>query len=112
MIANRVCQGRHPAIQATALNGGAGLGVSLFDIGAIKSPTDLAIQLAGAGVDALTVYGAYRLYERAQDASDAPAPVVVPSMGNNNIVIINTGPGSPRVIVPTISTSDSHNAGE
>ena len=97
MLANQVVQARHPArkaaIQAARVEGGAGIGISLFDLGSIQSGSDVAIQGAGAVVDAALLIGAYRLYERANSSADSTPQIPNITTGNNSPVQIRYGNG-------------------
>jgi len=106
IIANQVVQSRHPAIKAQRLAGGAGIGVDLLNLGAIDGWGDAAIQLGGAAADALTVWGGYQLYNKAQSKDDDSRPAI-PSVvtGNNSPVQINIGAGSPGQANPNTTIS-------
>ena len=118
LIANQVVQARHPeirraAIQAAQLNGGAGVGIDLLNLGAIQSLSDAGIQALGAGVDAVMIYGGYRLYERAT-ANNEAAPPAIPNVttGNNSPVIIHYGDGSPKQINENNPSTSSTTVGQ
>ena len=97
LLANQIVQRKNAnaaAIRGVPLaGGGAGVGISLFDLGSIQSAGDVAIQLGGSLVDAAAVWAGYKLYERA-DASTTTTLAPTITTGNNSPVIISTGTGT------------------
>jgi hypothetical protein len=109
IAANRSLQMKNAAaIKAVPMNGGgAGIGLDLFRLDAIQSPSDAAVQLGAAGVDALAVWGLYEFY-RSQQSDPAPDQPQVPNIqtGNNSPVQINFG-GNPSQNNPNTTTATS-----
>ena len=93
---NQALQHKHNAVQAAAVNGGAGVGVSIFDLGAITSWSDFLLQTGGAVIDAGLVWGACKIYENNQTPS-TPVTPTAQAGDHSTIVIINGNPGNSSV---------------
>ena len=97
VLANQAIQRKHAAIQATAVNGGAGIGVSLFDITTITTWQDAGLQMLGAACDLGIAYASYRVYERINDTTTTPATPTVQTGNNSTVIVINGNPGNSSV---------------
>ena len=95
------------AIRGVALaGGGAGIGVSLFDLGSLQTAGDWAGQIGAAVVDGFTAYAAYEA-TKGSGSSD-PAPVIPAiTTGNNSPVQVNVGSGNAGQANPNVTTSTS-----
>ena len=108
---NQHAQAKNAAIRGVALQGGgAGIGVSLFDLGSLQTAGDWAGQIGAAVVDGVAAYAAYEA-TKGSGGSDNAAPVTLPAIttGNNSPVLVNVsgGNGAANQHNPNVTTTSS-----